>query len=188
MEMIEVTEADIRGAVERYGGQVAPGVSNETVIANMAAAFKGKLNLKDAHGFTDDSMEAVYSIAYNLFQAGRFDEAQPLFQFLCMFDHMKRKYWMALGACRFAQKNYADAAGTYIIAGMYADNDPAPPLRAADCFLAAGNVGQAIETLTQGIKLCGGDAKHADAKKRAQSILELLEKEAKKAARDADGN
>ena len=170
---IELTEADIRAAVDRFG-EVIPGVSNEKVADHAVAALKGELVLKDAHGLTDSSMEAVYAVAYNEFQASRFEEAHRLFVFLCMFDHLNQKYWMALGACRFAAQNYGAAAAAYGVAGMIDDADPEPPLRAADCYLADGDIETAVEALDHGIKLCGDNPKYAAGRKRAEAILEML--------------
>lgn len=172
-EQIELTEEDIRAAVKRYG-EVVPGVPNEKVADYAVAALKGELVLKEAHGITDGAMEAIYAIAYNEFQASKFESAERLFLFLCTFDHLNHKYWMALGACRFGNQAFTDAATAYVIAGLNDDKDPTAPLRAADCYLASGDVSTAIETLKHGIKLCGDNSKHAQAKKRAESILELL--------------
>ncbi|MEM9618034.1 MAG: SycD/LcrH family type III secretion system chaperone [Pseudomonadota bacterium] len=173
----EITEADIRAAVDRFG-EVIPGVSNKKVADHAVAALKGELVLKDAHGLTDSSMEAVYEVAYNEFQANRFEEAHRLFVFLCMFDHLNEKYWMALGACRFGAQNYGAAAAAYGMAGMIDEADPNPPLRAADCYLADGDVDTAIEALDHAIKLCGGDPRHAAGRKRAEAIREMLSKNA----------
>lgn len=170
---LELTEADIRAAVDRFG-EVIPGVSNEKVADHAVAALKGELVLKDAHGLTDNSMEAVYAVAYNEFQANRFEEAHRLFVFLCMFDHLNQKYWMALGACRFGAKNYGAAAAAYGMAGMIEDADPVPPLRAADCYLAEGDVDTAVEALEFGIKLCGDNPNYAAGRTRAEAILEML--------------
>ena len=177
---LELTEADIRAAVERFG-EVIPGVSNEKVADHAVAALKGELVLKDAHGLTDSSMEAVYAVAYNEFQANRFEEAHRLFVFLTMFDHLNYKYWMALGACRFGAKSYGAAAAAYGMAGMIEDADPVPPLRAADCYLADGDVDTATEALEFGVKLCGDNPKHASDRKRAEAILEMIAKNAETA-------
>lgn len=170
---IELTEEDIRAAVERFG-EVIPGIANEKVADHAVSALKGELVLKDAHGLTDSSMEAVYAVAYNEFQANRFDEAHRLFVFLTMFDHLNYKYWMALGACRFGAKDYGAAGAAYGMAGMIEDDDPVPPLRAADCYLADGDVDTAIEALNHGIKLCGDSEEQAAGRKRAEAILGMI--------------
>lgn len=176
---IELTEDDIRAAVDRFG-VVVPGVSNEKIVENTVAALKGELVLKDAHGMSDKAMEAVYAIAYNEFQAGQFEAAHRLFVFLCMVDHLNKKYWMALGACRFGAQNYPGAAAAYGLAGMLDDCDPTPPLRAADCYLADEDVESAVEALQYGMKLCADKPEYAAGKERAEAILELLATNAKK--------
>lgn len=170
---IELTEADIRAAVDRFG-EVIPGVPNEEVADTAVAALNGELVMKDFHGLTDSAMEAIYSIAYNEFQASRFEAAHRLFVFLCMFDHLNETYWMALGACRFGSHDYEAAAGAYVVADMVSDADPTPILRAADCYLACGDMASAVDALKYGIELCGGNPSFAEARKRAESILELV--------------
>ena len=172
-ESIQLTEADIRAAVERFG-EVIPGVSNEKVADTAVAALNGELVMKDFHGLTDEAMEAIYGLAYNEFQACRFEEAHRLFVFLCMVDHLNETYWMALGACRFGSQDYAAAAGAYAIASMVTDNDPTPIFRAADCYLACGDMESAIDALKHGIELCGDKSAHREARERGISILELV--------------
>ena len=169
----KLTEDDIRAAVDRFG-VVVPGVPNEKIIEHTVKALNDELVFKDVQGISDSAMEAVYAVAYNDFQAGKYDAAHKLFVFLCMFDHMNKKYWMALGACRFAMKDYVGASGAYGVAGMVDDHDPVPPLRAADCHLAGGDVGAALEALEYGISLCGGKPEYKRNKARAETICGLL--------------
>ena len=78
---------------------IIPGVSNETYADAIVGLIQGKLQLKDVQGFSDDSMEAVYAVAYNAVQAGQFEKGEKLFRFLAMFDNAEEKYWSGLGAC-----------------------------------------------------------------------------------------
>ena len=170
---IKLTEADIRAAVDRFG-EVVPGVPNERVADTAVAALNGELVMKDFHGLTDEAMDAIYSLAYNEFQASRFEDAHRLFVFLCMVDHLNETYWVALGACRFGNQAYEAAAGAYVVADMVSDADPTPIIRAADCYLACGDLESARHALKHGIELCGDDPAHTEARKRAESILELV--------------
>ena len=69
----------------------------EEKIAAAAKSFANGATLKEVRGITNDELEAVYSLGFGYYTTGKFEEAQKLFEFLVLFDHLSTKYWFALG-------------------------------------------------------------------------------------------
>ena len=148
-------------------------------FAEMLANFmvNGK-TLGELKGLTRDNMEAVYSVAYNAYNSGRYKKAHQAFQFLCYFDHLEQKNWMGLGACRQMLKEYPDAVEAYTFAGLLDADDPHPPLQAADCHIAMGNRDAAISGLSTAIEWSGDKPEYQAVKARAEALLDLLKESA----------
>ncbi len=155
-----------------------PNVSAEE-LADMITNFlnNGK-TLKDMKGLTDENMEAIYGVAYQFYNSGNFEQAVKVFQFLCYFDHLEKKFWMGLGATRQMLKKYSEAIDAYSFAALLDVNDPRPPLQAADCHMALGNRDAAISGLTAAIEWSGDNPQYQTVKERATALLELLNQSA----------
>lgn len=111
----------------------------------------GVTTVRDLKGITDDEMEAVYTIGYNFYSVGRYEDAEAVFKFLILFDHLSEKYWMGLGATHQALKKYKEALVAYqtIVGNLNIKNYKAAYF-AAECFLALGekeNAANALETV-----------------------------------------
>jgi type III secretion system low calcium response chaperone LcrH/SycD len=145
----------------------------ESLVDNF---IRGGNTLKSLKGVDDTTMNAIYSVAYNLYNSGKYEEAHKVFQFLCFFDHFQKKYWMGLGACRQMLKLYQEAVAAYSFAALLDINDPKPPLHAADCFLAMGNREAAESALHASIKWSGNNEEYKSLKERAEGILGILKK------------
>jgi type III secretion system low calcium response chaperone LcrH/SycD len=130
---------------------------------------------KELKGFTDGEMEAIYAVGYNLLQNGKSDEAEKVFRFLCFFDHLEKKYWLGLGLCRKAQKNFAGAVDAFGLAGILDVKDPRAPMHAAECHIALGNKEAALSGLYAASEFSGDQEKFKPIKDRAQAMSKVLE-------------
>lgn len=179
-----IDKSNILDLVKSYA-EAVPGLDAEKLGQKTLGLLNGELNLKEEHGLTDEAMESVYTIAYNEFMANRYEKAHPLFTFLCMFDNKNKKYWNALGACRFRKKDYVDAAAAYGVAGMMDEDDPLPALCAVDCYLACQELDTAIEALHYAVRICRKDTTRYEKElERALSTLDVLVRHGKKNSRD----
>ena len=119
----------------------------ENKIAEAAKAFANGATLKEVQGVTNDELEAVYSLGFGYYRTGRFDDAQKLFEFLVLFDHLNAKYWFALGAVQQAQKNHQKAIASYGYSSFLDLENPKPQFHAAECYLALGDKENALSAL-----------------------------------------
>jgi type III secretion system low calcium response chaperone LcrH/SycD len=149
-----------------------------TAEANLDAIVEHFLEhggvFKDAHAITDAEMEAVYSVAYNLYKAGKYDEALKVFKFLCFFDHLEKKYWMGLGAAQQLLGKYEDAVQAYSYAALLDVRDPRPPMHAADCYMLLGDREKAESALHATIEFSGDDPAKSRFKERAETLLDMI--------------
>ena len=88
-------------------------ITKEQIEEAAKKFIKDGATLKEVKGITNDELEAVYSLGFGYYRTGKFDEAEKLFQFLVLFDHLSSKYWFALGAVQQAQKDYEKAIASY---------------------------------------------------------------------------
>ena len=109
------------------------------IAERVKAIMKDNATLKQLKGVTNAELEAVYSLAFGYYQTGKFEEALKLFQFLVLFDHLNKKYWMGQGAVQQVLKDYQGAIVSYGYCSFLDLENPKPQLHAAECYLAMGD-------------------------------------------------
>ena len=119
----------------------------EQKITDAAKAFASGATMKEVKGITNDELEAVYSLGFGYYNTGKFDDAQKLFEFLVLFDHLNTKYWFALGAVQQARKDFQKAIASYGYSSFLDLENPKPQFHAAECFLALGDKANAASAL-----------------------------------------
>lgn len=119
----------------------------EAGIKEAAQKFLEGSTLKELKGITNQELEAVYSLAFNYYRTGKFDEAGKLFDFLALFDHLNPKFWMGVGAVRQVKKDFSGAVQAYGYASFLDISNPKPQIHAAECFLAMGDKRNAASSL-----------------------------------------
>jgi type III secretion system low calcium response chaperone LcrH/SycD len=152
-----------------------PDIDADDFAEIMSNFINNGKTIRELKGLSADNMEAVYAVAYNAYNGGNYPQARKMFEFLCYFDHLEKKYWMALGACRQMQKEYKEAIDAYSFATLLDADDPRPPLHAADCHIALGNRDAAISGLTAASEWSGDSAEFQPIRHRAETLLVMLE-------------
>jgi len=122
-------------------------IDTQKIADSVKSLIKDNSTLKQLKGVTNDELEAVYSLAFGYYKTGKYDEALKLFQFLVLFDHLNKKYWMGLGATQQVLKDYQGAVSSYGYCSFLDLSNPKPQLHAAECFLALGDKRNAASSL-----------------------------------------
>ena len=124
-------------------------------IAEAAEKFAtGFATMRELKGITKAEMEAVYSVGFNMYRTGRYDDAEKIFRFLVLFDHLEPKYWLGVGAVQQVRKDYEGAIASYGYSSFLDLSNPKPQLHAAECFLALGDKVNAASSLMALDKYC----------------------------------
>ena len=132
-------------------------IDSAKIAERVKAIMKDGATLKQLKGVTNAELEAVYSLAFGYYQTGRFDEALKLFQFLVLFDHLNKKYWMGLGAAQQVLKDFQSAIVSYGYCSFLDLKNPKPQLHAAECFLALGDKRSAASAIFALEEFCPKD-------------------------------
>ncbi|MCR5413982.1 MAG: SycD/LcrH family type III secretion system chaperone [Kiritimatiellae bacterium] len=125
-------------------------ITNDEIAEAARKFIASEASLAELKGISHDELEAVYSLGFNYYRTGKYEEAAKLFKFLVLFDHLNAKYWMAIGAVQQVSKDYEGAVASYAYASFLDISNPKPQYHAAECFLAMGdkvNARSAIDAL-----------------------------------------
>jgi len=128
------------------------------VIAEAARQFVDEnATLGELKGISPEELEAVYSLGFNYYRTGKYEEAYKIFQFLVLFDHLNAKYWLAVGAVQQVMRDWKGAVASYGYASFLDLSNPKPQLHAAECFLAMGDRENAESALAALERYCPKD-------------------------------
>jgi type III secretion system low calcium response chaperone LcrH/SycD len=158
---------------------LAKGPATDTILALLSEATDKGMMPKHALQLGDDTMEAIYSQGYNLYNQGRYQEASYIFRLLMLLDYMTTKYILGLGACMHRMKNYKDAANIYLLCSTLDTTNPLPHFHAADCYIQLDVPTLAIFSLGLAITAAGDQPQYAIVKERASLMREALDKQLK---------
>ena len=103
--------------------------------------------LAEAKGLTEAEMNAVYSMGVGFYKTGNYDDAEKVFKFLVLFDHLNSRYWTAMGSLRQAQRRFAEALEAYKMATFLDLENPRPLYYSAECCVALGQKDEALAAL-----------------------------------------
>ena len=118
--------------------------------------FQDGATLAALKGITRRELNAVYQMGLGFYNTGRFDDAEKVFTFLAMFDHLEPKYWLGAGAVQQVKKNFEKAKSCYVQATLLDIHNPKPQYYAAECFLALGQKDDALASLDTLFEYCTG--------------------------------
>ena len=146
-------------------------------IEAAATSFLDMGTVRELKGITDSEMEAVYSMGFSFYKTGRYDDAEKVFRFLVLFDHLNPKYWTGLGAVYQMKRNYKDAVTAYGYASFLDIKNPKPQFFAAECFAASGDKENALSALAALEAYCPENTEVGrEYRKKAAELKATLEK------------
>jgi type III secretion system low calcium response chaperone LcrH/SycD len=158
--------------------QANTGIGEDSLALDhlIQSIFEHGGTIASAKGFTEDEVEAIYTISYNLYNQHKFDQAEKTFTFLCLYSHLDPRFWIGLGAAREALKKYQSAIEAYSYSALLQHDNPIAPLQAATCYLALNDLAQAERGLTAAIHWAEQNPLHKPVLAKAQALLGALHK------------
>lgn len=149
----------------------------DTDVLSIVNALQTGATISDVCNMSQDTLEGLYALGYNLYTAGNYTDANTIFQALCLYKYNDSRFWTGLAGCRQANGDYQGAIDAYSMAGATRGlDDPEPFLFAAHCYLKLGDKENAINAL-RGLLTIGTDASqaHRACWLKAEELLNLLE-------------
>ncbi|MDR2113386.1 MAG: SycD/LcrH family type III secretion system chaperone [Candidatus Accumulibacter sp.] len=145
----------------------------DTIIDAIA---KG-LSIGEIAGMEPEALEAGYNLAFNLYNAGNFKDAETLFGGLCLYHHRDERFWIGLGGCRQALGNFTAAIDAYDMACVAGTlKNPAPSVHAGLCYLKLGDTENARALFDAALEL--GDENnptHRAYHEKARAMLQVID-------------
>lgn len=155
--------------------KLASGPAKETLKTLLFETINKGLLPKHALRLEDDTMEAIYSQAYMLYNQGKYQEASYIFRMLMLLDYMTQKYILGLAACLHRMKEYKDAANMYMLCSTLDASNPLPHYHSADCYLQLGFPEMASFSLGLVIAIAKDQPQYTVIKERARLMKETLD-------------
>ena len=143
-------------------------------------------SLESSRRYSRDELEAVYSLAHNLYSSGKFEEALRYFAFLTLYKPTDGKYLLGLGSSQQMARRFEAAIQTYSFLTLLDPSDPGPTLRIGECLMYLGLVDEARDSLNMVVAMASASGKHEAAKLRAEGLLDALRGSHASAAATAD--
>ncbi len=122
--------------------------------------LQGKQSLVDALQVTEEQTEALYAVAYNTYASGKYEDAANFFGVLISINPVDARIYMGFAASLQMLKQYENAALFYQWACGMDQDDPAPMVHSAECYMAMQDIPAAKSALTYALKRI--DASSAD--------------------------
>jgi type III secretion system low calcium response chaperone LcrH/SycD len=149
---------------------------SEDELLRLVEAVIGGVSLAEATGISREAIESLYGLGYNLYNAGDYENAETIFQSLCLYDFNDPRFWQGLGGVRQALGKYQQAVDAYAF-GMTASalGDPEPVFHAGVCFLKMGDMESATGAF-EGLETLIDPANPAQAAlwQKASDLLEII--------------
>ena len=146
-------------------------------LETMTKAVLNGATIGDVCNVSQDMLESLYSLGYNLYTSGNYKDAETVFSGLCLYDHNDPRFWMGLAGSRQANGKYQEAVDAYgLCSAMGALFSPVPVLQAGMCYLKMGDrekaQGAFVVALSMGEE---GNPEHDAARGKASAMLAILE-------------
>jgi Flp pilus assembly protein TadD len=143
-----------------------------TQLSDYVAEFKAKAeNSPATRRFDDTDLEAIYAVAYGIYQKGDYLKALSHFSFLTLYRPTSARYLKGLGASQFMARQYTAAAGTYAFLLLVQTPDAETLCMYGHALLLLGEREQANKVLARAARLRHGADEFVE---RAEALLELL--------------
>lgn len=154
-------------------GDKAKAALKEILESSLKKGIMPKVSLQ----INDETMEAIYTQAYNLYNQGKYKESSYIFRLLMMLDFSTPKYILGLAACSHRLKDYANAANLYLLCSALDPKNPLPLFHSADCYLQTNLPSVACISLGMAIAAAGDQPQYALIKERASLMKATLDQQ-----------
>ena len=146
----------------------------EVLQALICKAISAETTLKELKGISDEQMEAIYSLAYNDYQSGKYERSAKLFRVLSLMDHFNVKYVLGQAAVQKKLGHSEQAVLLYSCAYMLDSNDVRIPYYAGVCHMDMGNYVEAESAFFLASSMLPEKPEHQAYIERATSFLSIV--------------
>ena len=151
-----------------------------TISQHVLSGYLAKgYRIADLAGMTQEQLDAMYALAYQLYQADNFKDAAAIFQGLVLFDSSNSDYLMGLASSEQGLEHYERASDLFAMVCAHSGmTDPKPMYYSCICALKNGERDKAIlglKTTIEVIGARGGNAEDELYLTKCRELLKLLQ-------------
>ena len=112
-------------------------------LETMVKAVLNGATIGDVCNVSQDMLESLYSLGYNLYTSGNYKDAETVFSGLCLYDHNDPRFWMGLAGSRQANGKYQEAVDAYgLCSAMGGARQPRAPASGRNVLPQNGGSGK----------------------------------------------
>ncbi len=135
------------------------------------------ISIADIRGYSEQEIEALYQVAYNLYQQQKHQDAKTMFLFLSMYEHADARFWLGLGGCCQRLNEFESAINAYSCAALADATNPVYPFHACECYIATKDWDAAKKAIESIEILCDMEfdgMDHSQLIKRTEAMRQLV--------------
>ena len=147
------------------------------VVEDLVIQCLDGASLAAVKGYSDEELEALYHVAYELYGQRRYEDAKAVFQFLTLHEHADGRFWFGLGGCCQHLREYESAITAYGCATLVDVTNPVYAFHGGECHMALQdweNAGKAVEAVEFICETLGTGQAHADLLRRARAMKQAV--------------
>jgi type III secretion system low calcium response chaperone LcrH/SycD len=159
--------------VEKIAGNKSP--QDKAIVSNIFVdIFQYGMTIMQAVGLSSGLVEMIFNYASELYAAEKYEEAMPLFHFICQMNHRDVRYVYGCGACYHKCHRYLQAVSCYTMAHSLDPDNPIYCYHGADCFLQLNQPESARVMLAAAIGAAGDAPQHQKLKQQAICMCDVI--------------
>jgi type III secretion low calcium response chaperone LcrH/SycD len=152
-------------------------ITEEKLAKLIADSLQGKGTLGAGLGLSENELEAMYAVGYNLYIGGKYTDAIKIFSVLSLLSPLDYRFIFGGASCFQMMGEYMMASLYYQLACSMNTEDPAPMMHTAECLLAVKDKDGAVFALEQVLERAGDKPQYEAFRKKAEVVLENVRAE-----------
>lgn len=151
-----------------------PSNQQELIADVLTKVLVEKKSFKEALEIPPDAIEHIYQLAYNLFKAGKYQDALSIFRYLKRLDPHHPRYAFAIGSCYHFLKDYENAIKQYLESAIHDPQNPIPYFHIYDCAVKLERSKIALEALQEAESIASDQPQYMQLKTKIQLEIEHM--------------
>lgn len=178
------TEEECRKMIDEVTAQASESLTEEQVITLRSILedlyLRGK-SFAEALQLTKQNLEDIYTMGYTSYNAGQYQEAKNIFNFLTLMNREEPRYFFGAAAAYHMLKDYPNAIAFYTYCTMLDLLNPLPWYHLGDCYMHEGQKHEAAVAFDYVLARTKGNPIYSKIETRAQMIRDkIIAEEAEK--------
>jgi type III secretion system low calcium response chaperone LcrH/SycD len=135
--------------------------------------YDNLLTLMRLEGVSDQELDSLYALGYNLFTYGNYEACREIFQNLTAYAPYEGYFWRALGAVNQQLKDYPQAIAAYDMAIANDESDVVSYVYRGESQILSGDVQAGLQDFEQVLSIGADVPQHQPWVQRSKLLLRV---------------